>query len=194
MSQESKNQLEIELKFPCGDFTAIEERLREKQARLLDSRQETDRYFNAPDRDFARTGEALRLRRIGLAACITYKGPKRNLPVKIRAEIEVPLAQGEKPAHDCACLLVHLGFREILTIKKTRRLYSLQRAGCRVEVCLDEVEGLGRFVELEVLAPEAEAEAARGAVSRLADELGLSGPESRSYLELLLGKGDRGIS
>jgi adenylate cyclase class 2 len=46
------------------------------------------------------------------------------------------------------------------------------------------VEGLGDFVELEVQGDDAEA--GRKMIEKLRDDLGLSGSERRSYLEMLL--------
>jgi adenylate cyclase class 2 len=51
---------------------------------------------------------------------------------------------------------------------------------------LDEVEGLGAFVELELAADESGLEEAKSRIASLALELGLSDSERRSYLELLL--------
>jgi adenylate cyclase class 2 len=53
-------------------------------------------------------------------------------------------------------------------------------------VALDDVEGLGAFVELELMAREDQLDAARAALSQLASQLQLAGSERRSYLELLL--------
>ena len=60
--------LEVEMKFPVADFAPLEGKLRDWGAHAAGVRQEADHYFNAPDRDFARTDEALRLRRIGFVA------------------------------------------------------------------------------------------------------------------------------
>jgi pantoate--beta-alanine ligase len=57
-----------------------------------------------------------------------------------------------------------------------------------VTVCLDEVEQLGRFAEVEVLAPPEQTEPAHVALTGLATELGLSEVEQRSYLSMLLAK------
>ena len=70
--------LEVEMKFPVADFAALERRLAEWGARADALRTDADHYVNAPDRDFARTDEALRLRRTGSANHVTYKGPKRR--------------------------------------------------------------------------------------------------------------------
>ena len=48
------------------------------------------------------------------------------------------------------------------------------------------MEELGRFVEVEVLAPEAQETAARATLEKTASALGLTALERRSYLGLLL--------
>ena len=63
-----------------------------------------------------------------------------------------------------------------------------------MEICLDEVEGVGRFVELEILAPEEQLQEARRIVQELATTLGLNRSERRSYLELLLETRKEGTS
>jgi adenylate cyclase class 2 len=183
--------LEIEMKFPVPDFTPLERRLGEWGASQAVERQDSDHYFNAPDRDFARTDEALRLRRIGDGNWVTYKGPKRDAQTKTRTEVEVPLASGDAAAADFSRLLVHLGYRPVAVVRKTRRIVHLERDGFALEVCLDAVEGLGRFVELEILAPEERLEEARGVLLRSAAALGLTTSERRSYLELLLASLER---
>src|ERR1700730_4096027 len=103
--------LEIEMKFPLPDFSAVESRLAQWGASADAAREDVDQYFNAPDRDFARTDEALRLRRIGATNLVTYKGPKRDAQTKTRTEVEVPLAEGDAAARDFAAILTHLGYR-----------------------------------------------------------------------------------
>jgi adenylate cyclase class 2 len=188
-NQKDGFMLEVEVKVALTDFAAVEGRLAQWGVREAAARQDTDLYFNAPDRDFARTDEALRLRRIGPANCVTYKGPKRDAQTKTRTEIEVPLAEGEQTATDFTRLLTHLGYRSVAVVRKHRRLFHLERSGFALEVCLDEVDGLGRFVELEIQSPEDRLEEARAALLATAAELGLTGSERRSYLELLLAAG-----
>src|SRR5439155_13134616 len=114
--------LEVEMKFPVVDFAPLEAKLREWGAHAVGMRQEAYHYFNAPDRHFARTDEALRLRRIGPANFVTYKGPKRDLQTKTRTEIEVPLADGDAVAKDFLGLLTHLGYRHMAVVRKQRRI------------------------------------------------------------------------
>lgn len=182
------------MKFPVADFTAVLDQLHRWSAHAEPPRRDEDQYFNAPDRDFAQTDEAFRLRRIGPANCVTYKGPKkRDTQTKTRTEIEVPLREGDQAAEDMARLVTHLGYRPVLVVRKQRRVYHIERETFPVEICLDEVENLGTFIELEILAPAAQLESARSALLALARELGLAQTERRSYLEMLLTKNSQSI-
>jgi adenylate cyclase, class 2 len=178
--------LEIEQKYARADFALLERRLTEWGAVVSEVHEEADHYFNAPDRDFAQTDEAFRLRRIGSANYLTYKGPKERAGVKVRTELEIPLLPGDDAADNMTRLLTHLGYRFVAVVKKRRRTAPLERAGFSFTVCLDEVDSLGRFAEVEVLAPEDRRADAEQELTRLATELGLSDVERRSYLGLVL--------
>ena len=178
--------LEVEVKFPVTKLSALERDLTSLGAAKRDLRFETDHYFNAPDRDFARTDEALRLRRIGAKNYVTYKGPKRDQETKTRTEIEVALAHGDETAAQFIRLVQSLGYRSTAEVHKRRQVYHLRRGSFDVEVCVDDVQEVGTFVEVEVIAPEDQEEQARNVILRLANELGLDRSERRSYLELLL--------
>jgi adenylate cyclase class 2 len=180
--------LEIEQKFARADYDAIEKRLAQWQAHRGEEHTEVDHYFNAPDRDFARTDEAFRLRRIDNANFLTYKGPKHAGPVKIRTELEIALRDGDEAAEQFVQLLTHLGYRAVAVVRKHRRTFHLKRGGFDLIVCLDEVEQLGRFAEVEIVAAEEKVEEARTVLADTAAALGLSNPERRSYLELVLEK------
>jgi adenylate cyclase class 2 len=185
-SHEDQSMLEIEQKYAGVDFALLERRLAEWGATLAEEHVEADHYVNAPDRDFARTDEVLRLRRIGPANFFTYKGPKRDSPVKARTELEAPLAPGEEAARKYLELLGHLGYRPTAVVRKRRRSYKTQRGGFALTICLDEVDGLGRFAEVEVMAEETQLEAARSVLAEAAAALGLTAVERRSYLGLVL--------
>jgi adenylate cyclase class 2 len=182
---EGRLMLEVEMKFPVDDFAPLERQLAAWRA-TAERREDTDCYYNAPDRNFGQTDEALRLRRIGERSWVTYKGPKRDAQTKTRTEIEVGLAPGDVAAEDFRRLLTCLGYRFTAEVRKRRAIYHLERAGYALEVCLDDIEGVGRYVELEIQAEEADLEKARQALLRAAEDLGLRDSERRSYLELLL--------
>ena len=178
--------LEIELKFAVGDFREVERILASWHAAVEPAIDEADHYFNAPDRDFAKTDEAFRLRRVGRRNRITYKGPKQAGPTKTRTEIEIALADGDETA-DAYCRLVRqLGYRPTAVVRKRRVEHRFRRQDFDMQVCCDEVERVGRFVEVEIVAPESDRDRAQQVLLQVAGELGLDGVEPRSYLHMLL--------
>ena len=180
--------LEVEMKFRVPDWGPVVATLAGWGAVPAPEREEADHYFNAPDRDFARTDEAVRIRRIGPATRFTYKGPKLDTATKTRTEIELPLGDGPAVSADAGRFLAALGFRPVAVVTKTRRVYALTRHGFPLEVCLDDVGAVGRFVEVEVMAEAEQLEQAQAAVRQTAAELGLTEHERRSYLRMLLEK------
>jgi adenylate cyclase class 2 len=178
--------LEVEMKFPVADFVAVEATLRAWDARVAKPIEEADHYFNAPDRDFARTDEAFRLRRVGPSNCLTYKGPKSPGLAKTRTEIEVPLADGPDVADGMCSVLVHLGYRPVTVVRKQRQVYHCRRGGFDLQVCLDDVAEVGQFVEVEIVTPPEQRCEAERILLETTRELNLHAPERRSYLEMLL--------
>jgi len=69
-----------------------------------------------------------------------------------------------------------------MVVRKHRKTFDLDG----IEVSLDDIEGLGTFVELEVR--DMDMEEGRGLLRDAMARLGLEGSERRSYLELLLEK------
>jgi len=174
--------LEIEQKFHLTDAEALRARLASAGADPLGEVEQCDTYYNHPARDFAHTDEALRLRRTTTGDHLTYKGPKLDAATKTRHEIEVPLIEVDRWPE----LLEALGFRQVATVAKRRERYRLDRPPYEVEIAIDQVDGVGLFAELEIVADQTQREAAQAALRALADQLHLSGVERRSYLELLM--------
>lgn len=181
--------LEVENKYPIVDGQRLSSRLRDLGAEPLGIVEQSDTYYGHPARDFAATDEALRIRRSGDQARLTYKGPKLDSTTKTRRELELPLTAADQ-WHE---LLVALGFGEVATVRKRRERWQLERwqlerLPFRVEVCIDRVADLGQFAEIEIVADDSQLAAARDVLAQLAGELRLARPERRSYLELLLAK------
>jgi len=177
---------EVEQKFPVDDLADVQSRLTELGAAISSPQEEWDLYFVHPVRNFARTDEALRIRRKKDFYAITYKGPKIDQTTKTRHEIELPLGDTAEVALQWVELLKALGFSPLAEVRKSRRKAWVKWDNRQVEVSLDRVEQLGAFVELELVVEPAELEAAKAVVASLAERLGLRNSERRSYLELLL--------
>lgn len=178
--------IEVEQKFPVADLAQIAARLTALGSPPGEPRWEEDCYYRHPARDFARTDEALRIRRVGSARRITYKGPKLDATTKTRLEIELPLATEPQGAGTWEGLLDALGFTPVAVVRKRRRKAHVPVGDVRIEVSLDEVEELGTFVELELVTAAGRIEWAKALLAEVAGRLGLAGSERRSYLELLL--------
>jgi len=177
---------EVELKFPLSDDTDIRASLTKLGAVYRETVPQRDRYFAHPQRNFAETDEALRLRGVGENNFLTYKGPVTDRATKTRRELEVGFEPGAAAAEKFATIFEILGFRPVREVVKERQIFDLTWREHEFEIALDEVQGLGRFLEIETIAGEAERTLAQQAILALAEELQLSDPERRSYLCLLL--------
>lgn len=177
---------EVELKFPLADSREVVARLSAAGAEAGETVEQADAYFNHPQRDFAATDEAFRIRSSGTANCVTYKGPVLDQATKTRVEHEVGLVPGAPARETFADVLTALGFRPVRTVRKSRQVFRLRWQDRDLEIALDQVEGLGQFLEIETIADEAGREAAKSAILAFAARLELSTPERRSYLRLLL--------
>ena len=178
---------EVEQKFSLhGRADQVLARLTEVGATFSGEIRQIDRYFNHPVRDFAQTDEALRIRSVGDCNFVTWKGPKIDSRTKTRREIETPLGDGEQTAEQFGETLERLGFRPVAVVSKQRQQLELTRDGFHFELVMDEVDQVGSFMEIELLADEAGLAEAQAAVLKLSAELGLDTPERRSYLEMLL--------
>ena len=176
--------LEIEVKYRAGDHAAVEAKLRHNSARLTEEREDADAYFNAPHRDFAQTDEALRIRRIGAGNFVTYKGPKTDAQTKTRREIEVALADGSTAAEQFQEILQVLGFRPVAVVRKRRRIFEMNRDGFTLHVSLDDVTGVGKYAEVEIVAPESDLEDLRKQPAKFPSARSLPSPVSRTVRKI----------
>jgi adenylate cyclase class 2 len=180
--------IEVELKFrmPAGmDIPALAKQLGAKAEPPVEQQ---DLYFQHPARDFAATDEAFRIRSVGPENVLTYKGPLLDKVSKTRKEIEVGIEPGAAAREEMVAIIVALGFIPRRAVVKVRTEYRLELDGDQVTLAYDQVEGLGDFLELESLAPDDDWAPVRDRLVKFAASLGLSEPERRSYLELLLGR------
>ena len=177
---------EVENKYPVRDLSGMIDRLQQLGAQFRDTVDQTDLYFAHPVRDFAKTDEALRIRRVGSVNCVTYKGPRIDETTKTRKELEVRLVDGVDHFAQYVQLLEVLGFRRVAEVSKRRQLGTYRQGETDVELALDDVRKVGTFIELEIVAAVEQLNAAQDTLKQLAKELGLAEPERRSYLELLL--------
>lgn len=189
MDRIEKNQMsyEVEIKFRVPNHDALTLALEAIGAVASPSTAQGDLYLAHPQRDFAKSDEALRLRRDGETNAITYKGPKRGGPTKTREEVEVEFTPGDEAREQMTRIFVALGFRRVADVKKVRTSYDVPHRGRAMVVTLDVADELGSFAEVEAIAEgENDLADAQQAVLALAAELGLADVEPRSYLRMTL--------
>jgi adenylate cyclase, class 2 len=177
---------EVEQKHRVDDERSLLERLAERGVEIGPPIEQSDRYFAHPCRDFSQTDEALRIRTMGDKSFVTFKGPRIDKTTKTRKEIELPLDAGDADGAKFSELLHELGFRPVAVVRKRRRKFHLTEKGRRLEGALDEVDGVGKYVELELMSEQSGLDEAKQVISAVASELRLGPVERRSYLEMML--------
>ena len=196
----------IELKARCRDIAAAEKAAGALGARLAERLRQDDTYFRVPE-------GRLKLRAIGVESSGEGAGPDAAARGGARHEL-IFYRRSDEAGPRRSDYTIHEvtedpdGLRDLLgeslgivaRVRKTRTLYRLGPT----RLHLDEVAGLGTFVEIErVLGPgEADGEA-RAEVERLAAALGVRAVDlvGRSYADLVerspalaAGVGPRGAS
>ena len=179
---------EVENKFAVADLPELRRRIESLGGCLCDIENQADSYFNHPLRDFRLTDEALRIRESNGKVQITFKGPRAGESIKIREEIELPIAETDEGGERAKTFFRRLGFRFVACIHKRRTTLRIQRDKWSILVCLDEVVELGSFVEIEAMSESEDLAQAKQIVCQLQQEIGLGEPILTSYLRMLLAK------
>ena len=143
-------EIELKAQYDSSKRPDLEQYLKEQGFQEVCSFNQQDEYFNHPERDFRTTDEALRLRREqhddAVHCCLTYKGPNASGIGQSRRELETRVKDEQKMRQ----ILQALGFHSVAEVKKRRKEYKKED----LTVCLDELDGLGSYIELEIVLPE----------------------------------------
>ncbi len=141
--------IEVEIKLSITDSNEIEENLRAlgfEKSKLL---KEKDIYFDNRERQITNTDGALRVRSCENEltheknSYLTYKGPKLDSISMTRKELEVEISSPENVKE----ILEELGYVLTFPVVKCRQYFFRDK----ITACVDQVEGLGSFLELEIV-------------------------------------------
>lgn len=180
--------IEIEKKFQVDDFKAIRQELASGSLDVMrDSsvKTQSDEYFNHRQLRFELKDIALRIRNVEDRHILTFKGPNQDATTKIRTEVEVDLTK--EKADKISQMFLGLGMHSVAKVSKTRDTVQIRWQASNVEICLDTVDEVGRFVELEIVVEsEEEVPEAKAKLEALAEKFGLKDSITTSYLEMLL--------
>ena len=193
MTQQEKlkkiENFEIEIKIPIEDPERIMKSLMIRGFQKYQKVIEEDMYYNSEYHDVRKHDEALRIRKTRdlftgkTRAQINFKGKKMDQISMSRREYETGI---EDP--DCMeKILGAIGFTRVAGVKKTRNYLRREE----MTACLDQVENLGDFLELEVIVrKENLREKCLVQMREILQELGLSMDNTvrASYLSMLMGK------
>ena len=180
-------QLEIENKLPVKNRQEVSDILKDLGFTFQKELQEEDIYFNSEFRDIKERDEALRIRRSldctsgEKKTQINFKGPKIDSVSMSRMELETEVEDGEILKN----ILCSLGFYTVAAVNKTRKYLILGN----ITACLDQVAGLGDFLELEILTEDEEKrEQCLEQISEILETLGCSMKDTvrTSYLGMLM--------
>ncbi|MGN0392328.1 MAG: class IV adenylate cyclase [Bariatricus sp.] len=183
------DHFEIEIKMPVEDLNGLKRRLLRKGFQEEVTIRENDMYYNSEYHDVKKLGEALRIRKSTDVATgqtkaqINFKGEKIDQVSMSRLEYETGVDNPEYMDK----ILRALGFFQVAGVTKTRCYMKRDE----MTACLDQVEGLGDFLELEVIvADESLREGYLQMMEGLLAELGLSMRDTvrTSYLSMLAGE------
>lgn len=198
--------IEVEVKLPVDSAERIMADLLKQGFIYKDTICQEDRYYDTAGQMIRGNGQALRLRSVGdgscdsvgacNSCCITFKGQKLDSVSMTRKELETPVGD-MNVMHG---ILEELGFAVVPpVVRKVRKEFVLgagaggAAAGVfEMHGCVDQVDGLGAFLELEIMAEEGERESALAAIEAVLEKLGYSIEDSttNSYLSMLQGVED----
>ncbi len=172
--------MEVELRARVDNLEDVKKRLVKKGAKFNKQAEEQDDTYYVPrgKEEVARRGDPLiRVRKEGKKAKLNVK--LLTSTAGIWDEHEVSVSDGD----ELKLILKKMGLVELFTLVKRRTKGRLKEFG----LFLDDIEVLGSFLEIELLVPEEEAEAAQQRIRELMHELVISEEdiEAKGYARLL---------
>jgi adenylate cyclase class 2 len=178
--------IEVEIKIIVKNITRLEEQLLQNGFTKGKSLKESDYYLDDESGSIRNNDQALRIRCSQdlnsdvITNTITYKGPKLDTISMTRKELEIHTDSLETGIE----IFSSLGYQKIYPVIKRREYFHKEN----ISVCIDQVEQLGSFFELEIIVEnESEKNAALDQLISLLEELGYQKEDiiTRSYLSML---------
>lgn len=171
---------EIEVKYRCDDTEALLAALKSRGVAVSDPLYQDDQAYAPAGWQFGdgKIGVSfLRLRTAAGRHVFTLKEPALNEQACLECETEIADREAMHQA------VLRMGYRPTVRIAKTRRTASYD--GC--SLCIDEVEGIGGFIEAERMVPDdADAEAVQAGLAALIESLGITATRTAETYDSLV--------
>lgn len=150
-----KQEIEIEEKFILSNKAKLLNLLRASGYRLSAKKQQADTYFVDRNDQFLKDNTCLRIRSSNNQnfATIDYKGPSSDPKSSKISKIETNVKIGSASIVGIKTIFSALGFREYVTVDKSRTTWIKANEICTLSVSIDTVKSAGDFVEIEATAP-----------------------------------------
>ena len=170
--------MEIEVKIKTENLEGLKEELVKLGASFILPVEQVDEYYKlkGKEKETQRPGSfILRIREQEQIKRFTVKALTETTGAWIEHET------GVEDPEELRKILELVGFTNVFTIKKTRTYGKLKN----FEICLDDVEGLGKFVEFEIISDNPEEGKAK--IMEIVTKLGLSDDqiEHRGYAAII---------
>jgi adenylate cyclase class 2 len=162
--------IEKELKFRIYNAN-IEKIIENLGAKKISQKRQEDIYLDSKELKLFNEGKALRLRKEDNTYYLTFKGKIHRRIPKVRKEEELKLKK--RQAKKLLRILAELGYKESIRVIKIRTEYILNE----IKIAIDEVENLGKFLEIEFKDEEKARELLSNLNIKMEEALTLTYPE-----------------
>lgn len=149
-------RLEIEQKFYFNDIKSLYDLLSKNNLTKKESENisDSDEYFTDIDSEYIKNRTCLRIRKTNNKNMeITFKGKSINFS-NFYAKSENNINIDINDYSNLVDMLGSLGFYSYTTVTKSREVYNKIEDNIEYNVMIDKVEGIGSFIEFELLSDE----------------------------------------
>ena len=149
-------RLEIEQKFYFKDIKSLYDLLSKNNLTKKESENisDSDEYFTDIDSEYIKNRTCLRIRKTNNTNMeITFKGKSINFS-NFYAKSENNINIDINDYSNLVDMLGSLGFYSYTTVTKSREVYNKIEDNIEYNVMIDKVEGIGSFIEFELLSDE----------------------------------------
>lgn len=179
MVRMSQQEIELKMSLSSEQVCSVQRWLVEHSAVVGQQEQEDiyfdttgqqERLFQVNDRGLITAEQSIRIRHSGTGFMLCVKKKmSESVPTSFKCSHEYEVSVGD--GQQMAAILHAVGYQEKIRVRKKRTSYRYER----VLICLDEVDDLGFFLELEVLLSSHEhTEHAQMEIYRVLRQMGIS--------------------
>ena len=175
------NRIELEKSFVLDEENEkrIQEKIKQEGFNLISEEVEEDTYFSDQELNFVKNRICLRTRKINDNYLeLTYK-PKSTEETEKYGKKEVNIELNVKDYEDIKYIIKQLGYIEYVSFKKYRTTYRKNVNDIERNIMLDELKGIGKFIEFEVLSEKEDKQKMISELESFLDEFECSNLEKK---------------